>query len=215
MPQYTLSLPLAPIYAPENFITSACNAEAYAWIMRWPEWNAQGLFLHGPAGSGKTHLAEGWRARAGAGRIEATALGQHPPDAGHWLIEDITSATDLRALLHWLNYAREQGGSVLLTSRLTPVEAGGGLPDLSSRLVSLSSARIDQPDDTVLSGAMRKQFADRQLAVDDSVIAYILARIERSLAEIARVVHALDAAALAERKPVTIPLVKKVLDARA
>ena len=58
---------------------------------------------------------------------------------------------------------------------------------------------------------MRKQFADRQVKVDEEVIAYVVARMERSLTRVKELVELLDARALAEGKTITVPFIKKVL----
>jgi chromosomal replication initiation ATPase DnaA len=56
-----------------------------------------------------------------------------------------------------------------------------------------------------------KLFADRQLKIDDGVLAFLLARMERSFDAARRAVAALDAAALAERRNITVPLAREVL----
>jgi hypothetical protein len=48
--------------------------------------------------------------------------------------------------------------------------------------------------------------------VEDGVIAYALPRVERSFAKIRELVELLDSAALAERKNITVPFVKRMLD---
>jgi chromosomal replication initiation ATPase DnaA len=56
-----------------------------------------------------------------------------------------------------------------------------------------------------------KLFADRQIAVRDDVVAYLLPRLERSCAAAAAAVERLDAAALATKRTITVPFVKAVL----
>ena len=55
------------------------------------------------------------------------------------------------------------------------------LPDLASRLTAAAGGRSLAADDDLLRGVLVKLFADRQLAVDESVIAYLLLRMPRSL----------------------------------
>ena len=57
-----------------------------------------------------------------------------------------------------------------------------------------------------------KQFADRQLKVDDDVIGFLLRRMERSFAAARAMVGAIDDLALAERRNITVPLVRRVLE---
>ena len=60
---------------------------------------------------------------------------------------------------------------------------------------------------------MVKQFADRQVRVDPYVLTFLLARMERSFSEASRLVAALDRAALAEKRRITVPLARRVLEA--
>ena len=58
---------------------------------------------------------------------------------------------------------------------------------------------------------MVKLFADRQIRVEAEVVSYLLQRLDRSFAAIGQAVAALDEAALAERRPITVPLARAVL----
>jgi chromosomal replication initiation ATPase DnaA len=77
------------------------------------------------------------------------------------------------------------------------------LPDLVSRLRALPVVELAAPDDTLLRAVLVKLFVDRQLAVDESLIRYLVARIERSFAAARAAVAALDREALRQRRPVT------------
>ena len=57
-----------------------------------------------------------------------------------------------------------------------------------------------------------KQFRDRQLRIDEDVISFMLARMERSFEAARHMVRAIDEAALRERRNITVPLVRKVLE---
>ncbi|NBO18842.1 MAG: hypothetical protein EBV03_06385 [Proteobacteria bacterium] len=213
--QYPLPLAHAPRYTAENFIRSGCNETAWQWVHAWPDWPSKALLLHGPAGCGKTHLAQLWLARAGAQEASGDALPETPPAAAgaHWLIEDIERGSDERRLFHWLNYVREQGGTLLLTSRLPAAALPFTLKDVSSRLLALPAAEIQPPDDAVLEGVLRKQAIDRQLALSEEVIAYLLPRMERSLAAAGQLLARIDTASLAQQRRVTVPLVRQLLEA--
>lgn len=212
MSQYALELSLTPLYRRENLVISGCNQSAWQWVESWPDWPAKGLMLTGPEGSGKSHIAALWQARAHASRLSATQLDDEKPATGHWLIEDVTHDTKPRALLHWINYVREHGGTILMTSRHSIAELDFTLKDLDSRLRALPATRIEQPDDTVLEGVLRKQLMDRQLGVDEEVIAYITARMERSLPAVKKLVSTLDQAALSQKRAITVPFVRETLN---
>ncbi|MDG2268995.1 MAG: DNA replication protein, partial [Alphaproteobacteria bacterium] len=86
------------------------------------------------------------------------------------------------------------------------------LADLSSRMKALQGAGIAPPDDSLLAALLVKQFRDRQLRVSEEVVAYLVPRMERSFAAVSRIVAAIDAVALERLRPVTVPLVREVLE---
>ena len=73
-------------------------------------------------------------------------------------------------------------------------------------------ARLEAPDDALLSAVLVKLFADRQLAVAPSLIPYLVARMERSIAAARELVARLDRRALAEGRGVTRGLAAEILD---
>jgi chromosomal replication initiation ATPase DnaA len=208
MSQYALPISLPPVFSEDNFVVSESNRAAYEWVTRWPDWPSHALILVGATGAGKSHLAQLWIMRSGAQILDRIV-----PDAkGNLLLENIEQIIDERALLHLLNYGKENKQSLLLTSELPPGELPFTLSDLTSRLKALPVAAINPPDDALLAAALRKQFADRQLKVEEEIIAYLLPRFGRSFADVAATVAILDRQALAEQRNLTIPFVKRVLN---
>jgi chromosomal replication initiation ATPase DnaA len=208
--QIALDFAHVPSAAREDFVVTPSNRAALELIDRWPNGPVRGLALIGPEGSGKSHLAAVWSARTGA----ETWSGRLPENAGFAVvIEDVDRAPrDEAALFHLLNLASERDGALLFTMR-TPVRAWGLLPDFVSRLGALPSASLAPPDDLLLTAVIAKQFADRQVAVPPDVIAYMVTRMDRSLATARRMVEMLDALSLAEGRAVTKPMVAEVLSA--
>ena len=133
-------------------------------------------------GAGKTHLANVWRLKSGAARLEAATLGEQDVIArrGALLVEDLHAGIgNERVLFHLLNLVREHKLSMLLTSRLAPGELEVRLPDLRSRLRALPVVTIAPPDEALLKAVLVKHFADRQLAVEPHVISYIALHMEQ------------------------------------
>ncbi|TIR44269.1 MAG: hypothetical protein E5X53_38855, partial [Mesorhizobium sp.] len=62
-------------YSRDELVVSGTNSQAVALVDRWPDWPSPVVVLAGPAGSGKTHLASIWRARAGAVKVDAGRIG--------------------------------------------------------------------------------------------------------------------------------------------
>ena len=212
MKQQALDLPVEPRYGRADFLVSDSNRAAFEWIERWPHWPTPALVLHGPPGSGKTHLAHLWCERSGAALIagEAMTLEGSGVLSGAIAIDNAEQASE-RPLLHAYNLCLERGGTLLLTMGAPPAAQPIALADLRSRLRALLVAEIAPPDDELLAAVLLKQFADRQLRVAPGVVAYLVPRMERSFASAASLAAELDRRALAAAKPVTIKLARAVL----
>ena len=215
--QLALALPHAESFARDDFLTGASNDAALATIERWPDWADRVLALTGPEGAGKSHLAAIWAEKAGARRVSARALGEtdllHALATGALVVEDASDERDERALFHLLNLVREEDGYLLLTARTPPATWGVALPDLASRLRAVPVVTVSAPDDALLRAVMVKLFADRQLAVDETLIAYLATRIERSFAAARETVERLDREALRQQRGVTRALAAELLGA--
>ena len=213
--QLALALPHAENFSREDFLTGVSNEAALRLVERWPDWPDRALTIVGPEGAGKSHLAAIWADIAGARRVSARAIGETDLPAalatGALVIEDATSHLDERALFHLLNLMRQQGAFVLMTARTAPATWRVDLPDLASRLRAIPTVQLHAPDDALLRAVMVKLFADRQLAVDEALIAYLSTRIERSCAAARVAVADLDREALRLKRPVTRALAAELL----
>ena len=217
--QLTLELGLpAPTYAREDFVVSAGNRDALAWIDRWPDWPAPALALNGPSGCGKTHLGRIWAARANALVMEGADLeGKSVPDltalastASEIVIDHAERAPE-RGLFHLYNLMRERGRHLLLISEAPPAHWKIMLPDLASRLRAAPAVAVAPPDDELLGSIILKQLADRQLHAGPGVVQYLVSHMERSADAARRVVAALDQRALAEGREISRSLATDVL----
>lgn len=205
----------------DDFLVAPSNAEAVAWLDRWPAWPAPALTIHGPAGCGKTHLGQVWRARSRAPVVAGAALdgGADLPGlmaAERAVVVDEADAVAGRpareeALFHLYNLARDAGGHLLLLARRPPSRWRMRLPDLRSRIKGAPAVAVAPPDDALLAAVLVKLFADRQLRPGPEVVGFLLARMERSLDAARRLVAALDRASLAAHRGITVPLARAVL----
>jgi chromosomal replication initiation ATPase DnaA len=214
--QLVLALPHRTAQGRDDFLVTPSNSAAVAMVDRYPDWPHHGVVLLGGPGSGKSHLLEVWRQVAGAPLIAAAELGQTRPDrllaSGALAIDEAPgTGLDERALFHLLNLARQTGSHVLIASETDPAHWGVALPDLASRLKALAVTRLDPPDDVLLRGVLVKLFADRQLAVDEQVVSYLMLRMPRSLDAARALVAEIDRLALTEQSAVTRGLAARVL----
>jgi len=214
--QLAFALPHAESFTRDNFLEGPANAAGLALVDSWPDWPNRIMQLVGPAGSGKSHLAAIWADQAGARSTSAHALtAAEVPGAlatGALVVDDLKSSdVDERALFHLLNLAREEGASVLITSRVPPSALQIELRDLRSRLRAIPTVLLLPPDDQLFRALIVKFCTDRQLEVDEAVVSYLTTRIERSYAAVRQIVELLDAEALRLGRPVTRALAAELL----
>ena len=214
--QLTLDLPVSPGFGSEDYLVGVSNEQAFAAVDSWPDWPDPLLLLQGPEGSGKSHLAAIWAARADAPVVAAAAIRpERVPElsgAPALAVEDIDRGpVDEPALFHLVNLARERGRSLLVTSGAPLAAFGFRTPDLLSRLRLAPLAVLDRPDDGLLRALLVKLFHDRQITVEASVVDFVALRIERSFAAAGRIVAELDHEALSLGRRVTRPVAAEVL----
>lgn len=217
--QLILDLGHRPALGEADFLVAPCNAQAIQWLDRWPDWPAPALTLYGPPGCGKTHLARVFAARAHAPVVAAASLATDAVPrllggARACVVDDADQAL-AEPLLHLYNLVAERGGGMLLTAREPPARWPGLLPDLRSRLTAAPVVALAVPDDALLAALLVKLFADRQLAVSEEVVLFLLRHMERSFEAARRLVADLDAAALRDHRGITIPLARAVMDLKA
>ncbi|MBI1261554.1 MAG: chromosomal replication initiator DnaA [Rhizobiales bacterium] len=215
--QLVFELSHRPALGREDFLVAPSNEDAVALIDAWPNWPGQAAALSGPAGSGKSHLAEVWCERSRAVPVKAQALEAADVPAlvarGATVVEDLEALNEAgeRQLFHLINLMREEKGHLLLTAREAPAHLPLTLPDLVSRLKAMPHAALGAPDDRLLGGILVKLFADRQLHPAEPVISYLVSHMERSVAVARDLVLRLDRTALAGKRPITVPLAAEIL----
>ncbi|MCR9120924.1 MAG: DnaA/Hda family protein [Phyllobacteriaceae bacterium] len=215
--QMLLDLGRAPSLTREDLIVTDANRDAAALVDRWPGWASPFAVIAGGPGSGKTHLASVWQSVSGAHAMvdpqRPSAADLDAAQAGTPILCDglTPEGLDEAAFFHLLNAVRGAGGSILITAETAPSGWSLATPDLMSRFRAATVASLGLPDDDLLRAVAVKLFADRQVAVDPSVVAYLLPRLERSLSALADIVVRLDEVALARKMSITRPLAAEVL----
>jgi chromosomal replication initiation ATPase DnaA len=222
--QLVIGLPALRRFGRADFLPAPANEAALAFVDAWPRWPGMALVLHGPEGAGKSHLAAIWQARAGAVALDPLQLALAPArallgEAKAVLLEDLDRALAAapleEALFSLWTALAERQGHLLLTARLPPARWALQLPDLASRLRGANAVALAAPDDDLLGGLLLKLLNDRQVRIAPEVVRFLLPRIERSFAAVHRLAEALDRAALAEHREITVPLARAVLQREA
>jgi len=205
----------------QDFLVAPCNQDAVAWIDLWPEWPAPCLVLYGPVACGKTHLGAVWSEKSSAICVKASDINESVirdiADMNHHvIIEDadnlIGNLEGEKGLFHLYNIFKEEKRSILLTLFEPPVRRQFALPDLASRLRAAPSVSVREPDEQLLGAVLVKLFADKQIRVGAEALHYILPRIERSFEAARDLVEKADSRAMIEKRKISIPLLRDILN---
>lgn len=215
--QLALDLGHTPSHAEADFIVGDGNELAYAHILAYPNWPGPLTLLVGPAKSGKSHLARIWAARSGAGFAEPEEIETLSAAGGTavLVLEDVDRAGyDEDALFHLVNQSMRDRRPLLLTAREGVANWPYRTDDLKSRARLAATFTVEASDDIQLSQMFVKLFGDRQVAVDPKVIAYLVARMERSPEEAVILAGMLDEMALARGSAITRAVAAEALARR-
>ncbi len=183
------------------------------------------LFLHGPAGTGRTHLLQAaCRAahHAGRGTIYiplseaniAPALLEDLEGVALVCLDDVERIAGNdeweRALFALVERLRAVGGMLVTAGARPPRELGLKLPDLATRLGWGAVYALRPLDDAGRIGAVQLRARNRGLEMPDDVARYILARYPRDLDSLFVLLDRLDTASLASQRRLTIPFLRSL-----
>jgi chromosomal replication initiation ATPase DnaA len=196
----------APSHLEDDFIEGEGNRLALAHIRTYPDWPGPLTLIEGPAKSGKTHLAGIWARRAEAMFAAPGDLEQlsRAGGAAPLVVEDIERCGyDEDALFHLINQSMRDGRPMLMTTREPIANWPFETDDLKSRARLAQRFALALSDDIQLSQMFVKLFGDRQVAVDPKVIAFLVARMERSPEEAVALADLTDQLALSRGTAIT------------
>lgn len=216
--QLVLDLGHTPSLVEADFIVSDGNQLAFEHVVAFPNWPGPLTLITGPAKSGKSHLARIWAERAGALIAQSDTLEALAGQGGVQpvLVEDADRLNYLEeALFHLLNQSMRDNRPVLMTAELPVNQWPYKTADVLSRARLASCFQVEASDDIQLSQMFVKLFGDRQIKVDPKIIAYLVARMERSTEEVVRLVALMDELALTRRAPLTRSVAAEALAIRA
>lgn len=195
-----------PEFHDDDFISCSCNSDTHRAIYHTDLWPDKRLLILGERGSGKTHLVNIWANAHGAEVIDGSVT---PSFTRPLAIENIDRIEDEKLLFHHLNSAHQHGLPILMTARTLPKYQ---LPDLNSRINSCYKSIIKDPSMELLKVILLKSLCDRQLKIGNDILDYIAVRMERKFSYIQKLVTQLDQASAKEKRNITIPFVRKIIE---
>ena len=195
MKQLLLDIQPAAPQTLDNFIVGH-NAEALVNIkaLLAEATDASFIYCWGPAGSGKTHLLNA-----------AQASGAHVADNVHLLDNNAQIA-----LFDTYNQLKASGGKLVTAGLHAPTQMGLR-DDLATRLAWGLVYQLHPLTDTEKAEVLKSHATERGMNLPDEVIAYCLRHLRRDLPNLMAILDALDEWSLTEKKPVTVPMLKKLL----
>ncbi len=230
VPQLPLALRYPPDQRFDSFIAAPAGAIAQLHAIAVgaaDDW----IYLSGPAGTGKTHLALALCAEAEqAGRAASYLPLQAAAGRAREALEalegrDLVALDGLEAIagdrddevavFDFHNRARSAGVTLLYTARAVPDALGLGLPDLRSRLSQCGRIPLSPLDDAQRAEVLRDRAQRRGLALDEAAIEWLLTRTGRDLGGLVALLDRLDRESLAAQRRVTVPFLRQVLDGRS
>jgi DnaA family protein len=222
-----LILDLRPDRPPtlENFVPGG-NAEllenlARLASVRRGQMPGAHLYLWGCPGSGRSHLLRATVARAldegrPASFLNAESISEHLPEDENALLAvddaDRLPADAQVALFNAFNRARANAQSLLLSGPAAPRGLAPGLrEDLRTRIGQSLVFEVHPLDDATRSAILHSLAARRGLQLTGEVAGFLLTHARRDPPGMAAALDALDAASLEHKRPVTLPLLRELM----
>lgn len=184
-----------------NFVVGK-NAEALHSLEAAMQADASHRFIYfwGLNGSGKTHLLQAAKSLADAANIALVCA-----DNVHLLDEE----AQIR-LFDTYNQIRAAKGVLLAAGNASPSQMGLR-DDLATRLAWGLTYQLHPLTDEEKARALKAHALERGMKLPDEVVDYCLRYLRRDLPNLMATLDALDEWSLTEKKPVTVPLLRKLL----
>ena len=209
----------------DNFFPTG-NEEVFAAFNGWlnGDTDKSVLFLHGVAGSGRSHLLQAACCFVSEKERPSIYVPAGEPDISGEFIsqldpESTVCIDDLDQVVgdvHWEEAVLEvherllsSNGRLLLAALQPPRALGLTLPDLATRLAAGGVYRIRPLTERELPRAMQLRARRRGLELPDEVVEYLLRRVPRNSEAIFDLLDRVDEAAFAKKRRLTVPFIRE------
>lgn len=201
MKQLLLDIQLPAKPSLDNFLVGS-NAEAIHTIIQslTAQASQRFIYLWGAPGSGKTHLLS-------ATRDAAEGLGKSLVMADD--VQDFSEQQQID-LFNAYNQARENDSLVLVAGNASPMQMGLR-DDLASRLAWGVTYQLHPLSDEEKAQALKARAKQRGMKLPDDVVDYCFRYLRRDLPSLMATLDALDQWSLTEKKPITVAMLRKLI----
>lgn len=195
MKQLLLDIKPASPATLDNFIVGR-NAEALASLSAAAQHRTQSQFIYlwGASGSGKSHLLTACQAQ------------------NFTVVDDVhllDNAAQI-ALFNQYNQLKENNGRLLTAGLHAPTQMGLR-DDLATRLAWGLVYQLEPLNDAEKSLALKNHAIERGIRLPNEVVDYCLRYLRRDLSTLMATLDALDEWSLTTKKPVTVPMLRHLL----
>lgn len=212
--QIPIRFPEADLDFDQLTVTPA-NRAILAAVRRSDHWPYHVFCLVGSSLSGLTTIAKAWARERGGTYMDGkdfAALKSEQIEtlaSNDFAIDRPDLISDQTNLLFAVSAAERLGSKMLLAAGSAPATWQSCSPDLMSRLRSAPIAEIPLPDEPLMRARLKRACDRAYLNMPIGVEDYLVTRLGLDYSRIEYVIEAL--AGLAADRPLTIPLVRKVL----
>lgn len=179
------------------------------------------LWIHGPLGVGKTHLALFVAEHLGYSYYDC---GDIDPARASELLEwlDFDKGLILDRIDFWLNdteaesalfswWKRKRNALVLVSEHSPHVDHQFNLPDLRSRARASMVLRIEGLDDEGINELFHCHLRNLHIKLSPDVLRFLAPRLPRNPSRLMSLVHLIDQESLRDQRKITIPWLKRFL----
>ena len=221
--QLTLDLSLDDEAKFENFFDTGSNGE----VINELKGAAPQVFLWGSLGSGRTHLLQSvchdaLMKNKSSIYIPLLHVNKFSPEILQGLeAMDIICVDDIQvvqkktaweeALFQLYNKVKNSGSRLIISANQSPSNLELTLADLQSRLCGLPGFKLSNLDESEQMEVLKFRATRRGIVLSVPVADYILARAHRNMHSFISVLDAAGEISFAEKRRITIPLIKKVM----
>jgi DnaA-homolog protein len=214
MRQLALRIAEPPAPGFDNFVTCR-NAELLAALHAQclPQPAERMIYCWGEPGSGRTHLLQAAARHAPAMGRRSTWFSEEVADASALVLVDDVQRLDAEAqarLFGLYNELRDGGGCLLAAGDAAPAHLPLR-PDLLTRLAWGLVYQVHALSDQEKVAALERHAQARALRLPAEVSAYLLRHARRDMRSLVATLDALDRHSLETKRPITLPLLRDLL----
>lgn len=213
MHQLALDLIAAPAPSLDNFVVGGNQDVLHALRLALTAPAVSSVYVWGPRGSGKSHLAQAFAAAAQCEVLSPnSSLEAFEISPARVAIDDCDALDPARqeAAFHLFNRVRDSGGFVLTCGAATVLNLQLR-EDLRTRLGWGLIYQLHPLTDEDKLTALRHTARERGVKLSDDLLPYILTHLDRDMSRLGNLLDALDRYALQQKRALTLPLLKEWL----